>query len=111
MLELDGYEEEGKINSGRKYNYSLDWRWPFERFDGDGLDSNDAYDTMLGNLAVDEDLTLHIIIRTMAWVDEVPTGDSTNIYLWGGMAVASLAGIGILLVLIRRRRKNESDES
>ncbi|MBQ2062340.1 MAG: hypothetical protein II458_06655 [Oscillospiraceae bacterium] len=110
VLELDGYKEEGKINSGRRYNYSLDWRWPFERFDGEGLDSNDAYDTMLGNLAVDKDLTLHIIIRTMAWVDEIPTGDNTNLYLWGGVAGAALVGIVVLLILMRRNGKKKDDE-
>ncbi len=113
VLELDGYMEDGKIDSGRRYNYSLDWRWPFERFDGEGLDSNDAYDTMLGNLAVDEDLTLHIIIRTMAWVDEeepIPTGDNANVYLWGGVACAALVGIVVLLVLMRRKKKNEDDQ-
>lgn len=111
VLELDGYTEEGKINSGRKYNYTLDWRWPFERFDGEGLDSNDAYDTMLGNLAVDKDLKLHIIIRTMAWVDEIPTGDTFNVYLWGGIAAGALAGIVIVLFLLRRNKKKTDEDN
>ncbi|MBR0355714.1 MAG: hypothetical protein IJK35_10105 [Oscillospiraceae bacterium] len=72
VLELDGFRKEGKLPSGTLEDYRIDWRWPFERFDGEGLDSNDAYDTMLGNLAVDEDLILHIIIRTEAWIDEEP---------------------------------------
>ncbi len=113
VLELDGYREDGKIDSGRHYVYTLDWRWPFERFDGDGLDSNDAYDTMLGNLAVDEDLTLHIIIRTLACVDEeepVPTGDNARLYLWGGIAGAALVGIVVLLFLMRRNRKKTDED-
>ena len=72
VLELDGFRKEGKLASGTIEDYRIDWRWPYERFDGDGLDSNDAYDTMLGNLAVDQDLILHIIIRTEAWIDEEP---------------------------------------
>lgn len=113
VLELDGYKEDGKIDSGHKYFYALDWRWPFERFDGEGLDSNDAYDTMLGNLAVDEDLTLHIIIRTMACVDEeepVPTGDNANVYLWGGVAAAALVGIIVLLFIMRRNKKKNDED-
>ena len=112
VLELDGYIENGKIDSGHKYFYALDWRWPFERFDGEGLDSNDAYDTMLGNLAVDEDLKLHIIIRTMAYVDEaepVPTGDNSNVYLWGGVAAAALVGIFVLLIIMRRNKKKDEN--
>ena len=109
---LKDYIENGKIDSGHKYFYALDWRWPFERFDGEGLDSNDAYDTMLGNLAVDEDLKLHIIIRTMAYVDEaepVPTGDNSNVYLWGGVAVAALVGIFVLLIIMRRNKKKDEN--
>ncbi len=114
VLELDGYREDGRIDSGRKYFYRLDWRWPFERFDGEGLNSNDAYDTMLGNLAVDEDLKLHIIIRTMACVDEeepVPTGDRANVYLWGGIAAAALIGIVVLLLLMRRNKKKTDEDN
>ena len=114
VLELDGYREDGRIDSGRHYVYTLDWRWPFERFDGEGLNSNDAYDTMLGNLAVDEDLKLHIIIRTMACVDEeepVPTGDTSRVYLWGGVAAAALVGIVVLLFLMRRNKKKTDEDN
>jgi hypothetical protein len=38
--------------------YILQWRWPF--------DIDDEYDTMLGNLAVEEDISLTIVIRTTA---------------------------------------------
>ena len=114
VLELDGYMEVDKLDSGRNYVYTLDWRWPFERFDGEGLNSNDAYDTMLGNLAVDDDLTLHIIIRTLASVDEeepVPTGDQFNMYLWGAIAIAALAGIFVLLFALRRDKKSHDDNA
>ena len=117
VLALDGYREEGVIAAGHIYDYSLDWRWPFERFDGEGLDSNDAYDTMLGNLAVDEDLVLHIIIRTEASLDENPeepggkpdTGDNFNLYLWSAVAIVSLAGIFILLYALRRDKKKNDE--
>ncbi len=116
VLELDGYHEEDVIAAGNIIDYTLDWRWPFERFDGEGLDSNDAYDTMLGNLAVDKDLTLHIIIRTEAWLDENPqepggrpqTGDTARIYLWSAVSVASLGAMGILIYGLRRDKKKDA---
>ena len=116
VLDLDGYEETDYLSAGNIRDYTLDWRWPFERFDGEGLDSNDAYDTMLGNLAVDKDLTLHIVIRAVAeWSEEgggvkpPQTGDNTNTYLWGAVAVVSLCAIGVLIYAIKRDDK-EKDE-
>ena len=120
VLELDGYAETNNLSAGYIRDYTLDWRWPFERFDGEGLDSNDAYDTMLGNLAVDEDLSLHIIIRIVAEWDEegggvkpIPpqTGDYSKTYLWGAIAVVSLCAIGIVIWAVRRDDDDEKEKN
>ena len=116
ILEMDGYREEDVIAAGHIIDYTLDWRWPFERLDGEGLDSNDAYDTMLGNLAVDKDLILHIIIRTEAWLDENPeapggnpqTGDAGRIYLWSAVSLVSLGAMGVLIYGLHRDKKREN---
>ena len=59
------------LNAGTKTDYFIDWQWPYERFDGDGLEANDAYDTMLGNLAASgTELKATILIKTVAWWED-----------------------------------------
>ena len=72
---------------------------------------------MLGNLALDEDLELHIIIRTTAWIDDngggghVPTGDDFNPAMWAIVAALSLAGLLFIVILaLRDRKKQKADE-
>lgn len=113
VLALDGYAKNGVLSAGNEADYTIDWRWPFERFDGEGLDANDAYDTMLGNTAVDKDLILHIIIMTEAWLDEDPvqpggkpkTGDTAQPYLWAAVFLISLVVLLIILYALRRDKK------
>ena len=69
--------ETGELSVGNKMPYEFLWQWPYEHGD-------DAFDTMLGNLAVDEDLTLTVEINVLATADEYAdggfaTGDDTNI--------------------------------
>lgn len=64
--EFDGASD-AAILSGESYvTYTLDWQWPFE--------GDDGYDTMLGNLAAEQDLTLTIEINTSAEADFDPPG-------------------------------------
>ena len=124
VLKLDGYSRSGKLSAGLIAPYTLEWRWPFERTDGEGLDVNDAYDTMLGNLAVDEDITLHIIINTIAWVDEdtgttpgsngkdpIKTGDTNQPLMWAAVFTVVLPISLILLYTIRKddKKRNGSE--
>lgn len=122
VLELDGVTQEGTITAGRVKDYTLQWRWPFERgeqiqeglYKGDYTE--DFYDTMLGNLALDEDLELHIIIRTSAWIDEeggghVPTGDDFNPVMWTVVAAISFVGLLFIVFLaLKDRKKKEPDQ-
>lgn len=62
VLDIDGLTETSTLQPHNNAIYSLDWQWPFES-------GNDAYDTLLGNLAVGEDLTLTIRIETIAEED------------------------------------------
>ena len=117
VLELDGITETNTLSAGATRDYILGWRWPFERTGGDGADANDAYDTMLGDLAADNDLSLTIIIRFIAEMDEevIPTpppetGDDFNPYLWGGIAGGALIGIVAVLIVTRKSGKEEKEE-
>ena len=112
VLDLDGIVETNKLAAGAQRKYFLGWRWPFERTDGDGLDANDAFDTMLGNLAVDGDLVLHIRIRTVAeWDDAVDTGETNGTVLWSCIAGGCLILICVLLVIKKREEKKDVRES
>lgn len=59
------------LAKGSQRGYYVEWEWPFERFDGEGLDANDTYDTMLGDLAAEgADLRAYIRIKTVAWIED-----------------------------------------
>ena len=116
VLELNKVDEKAALGAGKNAVYYLEWEWPFERVDENGsIVENDIYDTMLGNLAVDEDLVLHIIIRTYAEYDEEPgpgiddppqTGDAGTIAL-ALVAVGSFTGLFLLIIFAVRRRREE----
>ena len=104
VLELNGVEKKGTIKAGYVMPYTLEWEWPFE------LD--DAYDTMLGNRAVEEDITLTIVIRTTASYTPEPgggipkTGDDTPL----GLLLCIMAGsaTGLVVLLIPRKKREEA---
>ena len=108
VLRLSEVQESGSVAAGNILPYSLNWEWPFE------LD--DEYDTMLGNMAVDEDISLTIVIRTTASYSPDPdqpggvppqTGDTSAIMLCAILMVASLAGILFILLLRDKEEENE----
>lgn len=108
VMMLNQVEQSGVIAAGNVYPYTLEWQWPYES-------GNDAYDTMLGNLAVGEDISLTIIIRTAASFNSdpdaeggiPPTGDTGSIGLMVILMICSMAGILLLMLL---RRKGNTDE-
>ena len=67
---------------------------------------------LLGNLAVEEDISLTIVIRTTASYTPDPgsgipkTGDTSNIGLMFTIMVAS--GAGLLILLLPRRKKEKA---
>ena len=73
VLELNSVEESAELGAGRYAVYNLEWEWPFEWGD-------DEYDTMLGNLAVEDDLVLRIVIRTTAEYDENPDNPNAGVF-------------------------------
>lgn len=104
VLELNKVHQSGTLAAHYVAPYTLEWEWPFE--------IDDEYDTMLGNMAVDEDITLTIVIKTMASCNAVPdapggipkTGDTTPI----GLLVCIMAGSAITLaILLLPRKKRE----
>lgn len=105
VLDLNKVYDSGTLRAGYVMPYTLEWEWPFE--------IDDEYDTMLGNLAVDEDITLTIVINTVASYtpaadDGLPkTGDTSSIQLYFICMVISLAGLLLLLLLPKRKREEE----
>ena len=109
---LNDAEDSAVLGVRRYMYYTLDWEWPFEE--------DDKYDTKLGNMAVDEDLTLTIVIKTRATAAEgtgqgitLPnTGDNSSIVVWGTVAVISLVVMVVAFIFILfARNKNEEEDS
>ncbi len=105
--ELNNVSDSGKLKAGYQMPYTLQWEWPFE--------GDDSYDTLLGSLAVDEDITLTIAINTTATYtpDEANDGESpqTGDTFQLGMAIGVMAfsGMALIILLLGRRRKGEED--
>ena len=108
VLRLAEVQESGTLAAGFVRGYTLEWEWPFE------LD--DVYDTMLGNLAVEEDITLTIQIRTTATYSDDPqapggdnpaTGDTGRVGMYAILMVVSLGGI--LFILLPRGKEEENE--
>lgn len=106
VLELNQVKDEASIAVNRYAYYTLEWRWPFESGD-------DSYDTFLGNMAVDEDLTLTIAIKTVATGEDMVTeihtrpvvsGDDSKLLVWIGLVVA--AGL-LFVVILKKNRPNK----
>lgn len=102
VLSLNGAYDKADLKASRVVSYTLDWNWPFE--------GDDELDTLLGNRAVDEDLTLTIKINTYATVEAAPnTGDDSSLGLWMGLTGVSLILL-IVLIFVKKKREDESDE-
>lgn len=123
VMELNTVDEKGVLGAGRYAVYNLEWEWPFEREDENGeISANDVYDTMLGDLAVDQDLVLTIVIRTYAEYDEDPdapggvkppqTGDDAPFALLCVLCGASFVGLcvmGFVYLKTNRKEKNAAE--
>ena len=102
VLELNEVSEKGSISAGYIAPYTLQWQWPFE--------GDDAYDTWLGNMAMEEDITLTIVIRTTAEYggeggQPPQTGDNGTVMVAAVVMVGSFAGLLVVLLLPKRKRE------
>jgi len=108
---LDNASDKDTLAAGKYTYYTLDWQWPFESGD-------DAWDTHLGDLAVDQDLVFTIEIKTTAEADVNPssgggitppyTGDDSSLTLWIILAASSFVVI-LLLLFYRSADKRQRD--
>lgn len=105
VLDLNNIVDQGVLAGGNTATYVFGWQWPFE--------GNDELDTMLGNMALEDPITLKINIRVYAWNDEIPdkpggevppTGDDFNIGFWMAAMVISLFAFVAVLARDRRER-------
>ena len=109
---LDGAEDSDLLSVNCYAYYTLDWMWPFES-------NQDEFDTWLGNHASSEDLTLTIVINTIAEATEdyflqsgikVPnTGDDSMLGIWILLSATSLFML-ILLIYFKKKSDEESEQ-
>ena len=105
---LGTFSESASLAAGHYTAYTIEWQWPYEWGD-------DAFDTMLGDLAVDRDLVLTVTINVSAEASSDPnepggipqTGDNSAL-LSGVMAVS---GVVFILLLISLRKQKGGKEA
>ncbi len=104
-------EDTGVLSAGNYTYYTLEWQWPFES-------GNDELDTLLGNMATEEDITFSITINVRAEETTDPeeeggiqpgqTGDDWNNTLWITLAICSFA---VLILPVFYRKRDEESEN
>jgi len=104
---LDAAEDSAVLGAGKYTYYTLEWQWPFE--------GDNTFDTLLGNRAVNEDLTFTIVINTIASGNENAnnpsgirppnTAEESNLVLWVSMSAFSL--LMLLFLLLYKREEEE----
>ena len=107
---LDTATDSATLGAGKYTYYTLDWLWPFESGD-------DELDTLLGNLATEQELTFTIVIKTTATESSNPyddsgitppqTGDNSNLTLWIVLAVSSFMMM-LFLIFYQNKEKRRS---
>ena len=107
---LDTATDSATLGAGKYTYYTLDWLWPFESGD-------DELDTLLGNLATEQELTFTIVIKTTATESSNPyddsgitppqTGDNRNLPLWIVLAVSSFMMM-LFLIFYQNKEKRRS---
>ncbi len=110
VLDLNSVSDSASLSPGYHSTYTLGWQWPFE--------SDDEFDTKIGNIAEGEDVTLTIIIKTVASANEnignnvigqpPNTGADLDILIWYALAAASMFIIFMLIFFKRRAKEEES---
>ena len=71
-MSLNTVEDSKPLGAGRYADYTLEWEWPYEQ-------GNDAYDTFLGNLSVEDELALTIKINTTEMYNDEPQNENAGL--------------------------------
>ncbi len=111
LTQLNTVAENGTLGANHYAAYTLEWQWPFES-------GNDTFDTMLGNLATDQDLTLTIILQVTAEQNPDPnatggspkTNDEQPVWPYVILLILSIAAIASLSIILRHGRKEAQNE-
>ena len=111
---LDTAVDTATLGAGKYTYYTLEWLWPFES-------RNDELDTMLGNLATEQDLIFTIAIKTTATESTNPyddsgisspqTGDNTNLTLWIVLAAGSCVMMILFLFYPNKEKRRDNAEA
>ena len=94
------------LAAGRYTYYTLDWLWPFE--------GDDQVDTLLGNMAVSEDITYTVEFKVVATEGDdggggiIDSGDSNSSAGW--LLLAGLS-FSLMFFLLLYRRDEEEEEA
>ena len=115
VLDLSTVNEKSVLGAGRSAVYTLEWKWPFEQ-------DNDEIDTILGNLASEDDIALEVNINTIAQYNGNPdnnsvglmvpqTGDDSPLEYLLLILAASIVGIFVVIFANHNSKKKNSGKN
>lgn len=107
---LDGISDSGVLPGRNSTTYTFSWEWPFERGQGEEIDINNAFDTMLGNMAVDQDLTVKVTLHVLARYGSPKTGDENHLLRYIIIFSASVLALVLVFLTAGRRRREDPEE-
>lgn len=107
FTDLNGVNKKAVLGADSYSACYLEWEWPFDSDDS-------SFDTLLGNLASNEELVLTVNIDITAEYSPDPdsqggmlqTGNNTHMELWILLMILSFAVLTVTLVISRRKRSN-----
>ncbi|MBE7066510.1 MAG: hypothetical protein E7385_03045 [Ruminococcaceae bacterium] len=116
--DFKGVTDMGTLGRNSYSYYTLQWRWPFERGEGEEVGLNDMLDTIIANATANVNIEVGLEVNIYAALNPDPdspggvempeTGDSSFFFIW--FLVAGLALLLLIILPFIKRRSDDEEE-
>lgn len=104
--ELVTFEDSEILDVNNSVLYVFEWQWPYEANVEDEIALSDLNDTLLGNMAIDQDIVFELDIRVESTIDSsyVPTTDKNefNLLPFVYLGIAVIVGLKLIWLVFWR---------
>ena len=125
-LDLKEIKDSAVLDTNKFVTYTFEWRWPFERGNGDELIANNEYDTFLADFEsmYSKEMSMTLEIATSTELDYTVdssnskmqgtfspyTGEIRNLAIRSAIVMMSLVGSIMIIILYERKRVDENKQ-